>query len=223
MKPGTGFSISTKRPPKPPCWRDFVSTSLMAESEFTDISKVARSSNESFSSDGNLKVNKPKKVRARIHRTRSQFAIEECDLPDEMLTMTLAETKPDDIGLCRGSSLNEQILQEANNRKCQTWLRNIEASQPLEDVSCYDLSAQEREAVSLEIPDDTCNYDQQHSESCSYKLETSSSNDYRNKDNTTRSSCDNFKEEVSWTYSSRTVTNLKHTPSLSGHEIINTC
>lgn len=162
MRPAPNVAVMAAKPPKPPCWRDFVSHSLVTESDFTDISKIARSSNDSFSSDGhtNKTTGKPKKIRARIHRTRSQFAIEESDLPAETLTMTLAETKPDDIGLCRETSFNERIFQEDNNRKCQSWLQNVEASKPLEDVSCYDLSGLEGEAVSIEIPDDTQTYDQ---------------------------------------------------------------
>lgn len=167
MRTGPGLDSMVNRPPRPPCWRDFVSNSVVAETVLTDISKIARSSNESFSSDSysNAKMNKPKKVRARIHRTRSQFAIDESDLPLETLTVTLAETKPDDIGLCRESAADERVFQEHNNRKCRTWLRNIEASKPLEDVSCYDFSEQESEAVSLEIPDDTLCYDE--SDMCS--------------------------------------------------------
>lgn len=162
MRAGPGLETMANKPPRPPCWQDFVSNSLVAESVLTDISKIARSSNDSFSSDShcNIKLSKPKKLRARIHRTRSQFAIEESDLPLETLTVTLAETKPGDIGLCRDSSTDERIFQEDNDRKCRTWLRNIEASKPLEDVSCYDYSEQDREAVSLEIPDDTLCYDE---------------------------------------------------------------
>ncbi|KAL4231365.1 hypothetical protein ACF0H5_008944 [Mactra antiquata] len=162
MRPASNVAVMTAKPPKAPCWRDFVTHSLVAESDFTDISKIARSSNDSFSSDGhpNKVAGKPKRLRAKIHRTRSQFAIEENDLPAETLTMTLAETKPDDIGLCRDTSFNEMIFQEDNNRKCQSWLQNVEACKPLEDVSCYDLSSLEGEAVSIEIPDDTHSYEQ---------------------------------------------------------------
>lgn len=162
MRPTPSVAVMTAKPPKPPCWRDFVTHSLVAESDFTDISKIARSSNDSFSSDGhpNKMAGKPKRLRAKIHRTRSQFAIEESDLPAETLTMTLAETKPDDIGLCRDTSFNEMIFQEDNNRKCQTWLQSVEACKPLEDVSYNDLSGLEGEAVSIEIPDDTHSYEQ---------------------------------------------------------------
>lgn len=172
MRVGPGIDTVQNKPPRPPCWRDFVSNSLVAETVLTDISKIARSSNDSFSSDShsNIKLSKPKKLRARIHRTRSQFAIDESDLPLESLTITLAETKPDDIGLRKESAVDERIFQEANDRKCRTWLRNIEESQPLEDVSCYDFSEQESEAVSLEIPDDTLCYDE--SENVSRKLHT---------------------------------------------------
>ena len=161
MRGVPGLETMANKPPRPPCWRDFVSNTLLAESVLTDISKIARSSNESFSSDShcNIKLSKPKKLRARIHRTRSQFAIDESDLPLETLTVTLAETKPDEIGLCKEST-DERVFQEDNDRKCRTWLKNIEASKPLEVVSCYDYSEQDSEAVSLEIPDDTLCYEE---------------------------------------------------------------
>ena len=180
MRPSPNVALMAARPPKPPCWRDFVSPSNfqnLTDSEFTDISKVARSSNES-SSDGIFvnKQGKQKRVRARIHRTRSQFTIEESDLPEETLTVTLAETKPDDLGLRRDSAFDERIFQEDNNRKCQTWLQGIEACKPLEEVVSYDvnydfndeiknevsykkLTDSDTEDIAMEIPDDTLWYD----------------------------------------------------------------
>ncbi|XP_045189693.1 uncharacterized protein LOC123547020 [Mercenaria mercenaria] len=217
MRPVPNVAVMAAKPPKPPCWRDFVSHSLMAESEFTDISKMARSSNDSFSSDGhtNKTAGKPKRLRARIHRTRSQFAIEESDLPAETLTMTLAETKPDDIGLCRETSFNERIFQEDNNRKCQTWLQSVEASKPLEDVSCYDLSGLEGEAVSIEIPDDTQSYEQ--TDGC----QKNKSNKSVHLKNTHKSSA---YEQLPTAGSSKAVipTLLKHGSSFKEDNLLNT-
>lgn len=218
MRPAPNVAVMAVKPPKPPCWRDFISHSVMTESDFTDISKIARSSNDSFSSDGhtNKTAGKSKKIRARIHRTRSQFAIEECDLPAETLTMTLAETKPDDIGLCRETSFNERIFQEDNNRKCQTWLQSVEASKPLEDVSCYDLSSLEEEAVSIEIPDDTQSYD---------LVDGCQKNNSNNKSvhlkNTHKSPAYEHLPSVDST-ARVTHTSLKHTSSFKEDALINT-
>lgn len=218
MRPASNVAVMAAKPPKPPCWRDFVSQSLVADSEFTDISKLARSSNDSFSSDGhtNKVAGKPKRLRAKIHRTRSQFAIEESDLPAETLTMTLAETKPDDIGLCRETSFNEKILEDDNNRKCQTWLQSVEACKPLESVSCYDLSGLEGEAVSIEIPDDTQSYDQ--TERCT---KNNSNNKSVHLKNTHKSSSYEQVQDVA--SSSRAIPNsLKHGSSFKEESVINT-
>lgn len=232
MRPASNVAVMAAKPPKPPCWRDFVSQSLVADSEFTDISKLARSSNDSFSSDGhtNKVVGKPKRLRAKIHRTRSQFAIEESDIPADTLTMTLAETKPDDIGLCRETSFNETIIQDDNNRKCQTWLQSVEACKPLEAVSCYDpsgiesgeavscydLSGLEGEAVSIEIPDDTHSYDQ--TERCTTN---NSNNKSVHLKNTHKSSPYEQVQDVA--SSSRLIPNsLKHGSSFKEDSVINT-
>jgi len=223
-------SGTATKPPKPPCWRDFVTPSFQSESEFTDISKIARSSTESFSSE-NSKTNKPKRIRARIHRTRSQFAIEEGDLPAEALTVTLAESKPDDIGLCRDCTSNDQIMQENNNRKCQTWLKNIEACKPLEDVgifetaeadnvtdsvNCYRLCDNEREGISIEVPDDTLTY---HSHINAYSRRTVENLNVSVSGNDSNMTFEKLHDDVIWTFSK---TRVKHTSSLKSNELVNT-
>lgn len=169
MRPNTNgtVAIMASKPPRPPCWRDFISPSSsriqnLSDSEFTDINKVAKSS-DSYSSDGQIinKTRKAKRIRARIHRTRSQFAIEESDLPEGTLTVTLAETKPSDLGLRQPPILDERVFKENNNRKCRTWLESLEACEPFEDVSKSNGLDPETEAdgVAIEIPDDTSCYD----------------------------------------------------------------
>ncbi|WAR21816.1 hypothetical protein MAR_015790, partial [Mya arenaria] len=218
----TGRGVSC-RPPRPPCWRDFMPSGSASECEFTDIGKVTRSAPESLSSNYQItsKTNKPKRVRAKLHRTHSQFAIDECDLPADDLTVTLADTTPVDIGLVRESSFNEQIEQEDNNRKCQSWLNNIEASQPLEDVSCYKLCDHEGEAISIEVPDDTNTYFHEHSDEQST---SSGSNKHitvpNNKTNNETYSYERLNENVTWMHSNDV--RVKHTSSFKGEEIINT-
>ena len=166
MRPNANVAIMASKPPRPPCWRDFIAPTSsrihLSDSEFTDINKVAKSS-DSYSSDGqiNNKTRKAKRIRARIHRTRSQFAIEETDLPEGTLTVTLAETKPSDLGLRQPQTFDERVFKENNNRKCQTWLESLEACEPLEDISkqCDTDPEQEGEGVAIEIPDDTLCYE----------------------------------------------------------------
>ena len=182
MRPNANVNIAmmASRPPRPPCWMDFLSPPPsssrihnLSDSEFTDINKVAKSS-DSYSSDGqiNNKTRKAKRIRARIHRTRSQFAIEETDLPEGTLTVTLAETKPSDLGLRQPPVLDERVIKENNNRKCRTWLESLEACEPFADMSKSGGLYPETEAggVAIEIPDDTSCYEtdvrqQQHNNS----------------------------------------------------------
>ena len=168
MRPNTNVNVAmvASKPPRPPCWMDFLSPPSsriqnLSDSEFTDINKVAKSS-DSYSSDGqiNNKTRKAKRIRARIHRTTSQFAIEETDLPEGTLTVTLAETKPSDLGLSQRPVLDERVFKENNNRKCRTWLESLEACEPFEDISKPGGLYPETEAggVAIEIPDDTSCY-----------------------------------------------------------------
>ena len=162
------LAVMATKPPRPPCWRDFISPASTripnpSDSEFTDINKVAKSS-DSYSSDGqiNNKTRKAKRIRARIHRTRSQFAIEETDLPEGTLTVTLAETKPSDLGIRQQQSFDERVFKENNNRKCQTWLESLEACEPLQDVdksNGFQGDETEGDSVAIEIPDDTSCYE----------------------------------------------------------------
>ena len=170
MRPNANgnLAVMATKPPRPPCWRDFISPASsripnLSDSEFTDINKVAKSS-DSYSSDGqiNNKTRKAKRIRARIHRTRSQFAIEETDLPEGTLTVTLAETKPSDLGLRQQQTFDERVFKENNNRKCQTWLESLEVCEPLEDITksiAPDEQESEADGVAIEIPDDTSCYE----------------------------------------------------------------
>ncbi|KAK3578128.1 hypothetical protein CHS0354_010078 [Potamilus streckersoni] len=163
MRPMSMSSVVAVKPPKPPCWQDFViqtqSVSNINEADLADIQKIAKSSGGCPNADSltSNKTGKTKRIRAKIHRTRSQFMIEEADLPEGTLTVSLADTKPGDLGFRKPQILDERVIREDNNRKCQNWLQSIEACKPLEDIDQSDNDSEELdcEGVAIEIPDDT--------------------------------------------------------------------
>ncbi|KAH9513306.1 hypothetical protein Btru_034591 [Bulinus truncatus] len=141
-------SLSVMRPPKPPCWRDFVApTARSIASEGVDVTEptgrtvggVPRSSVVDFidvtRSPASLPANKPSRLsrrpRARIHRTRSEHIIPADDLPESALTGTLADTDPKGL---RTRMSEGCMYVEENNRRCQSWLASIEAAEPLDEV-----------------------------------------------------------------------------------------
>uniref|UniRef100_A0A2C9LGT7 Uncharacterized protein n=1 Tax=Biomphalaria glabrata TaxID=6526 RepID=A0A2C9LGT7_BIOGL len=132
-------SLSVMRPPKPPCWRDFVAPTAKsiasegvdvteARSPIVDLIDVSRSS-------ASLPANKPSRLarrpRAKIHRTRSEHIIHAEELPESAFTGTLADTDPKGLR----TRISEGCLYvEENNRRCQSWLASIEAAEPLDEV-----------------------------------------------------------------------------------------
>lgn len=147
------------KPPKPPCWRDFVSHGAKENGikniHFTDIAKVNRPNSEPLTDMGRSNTcERPgkhcRRVRAKLHRTRSQFAIQDEDLPDEALTVNLAESKPREFGL-RKNVHDDRIYLEENTRRCQTWLASIQACEPLDDVAFA-----QGAGVEVEVPDERC-------------------------------------------------------------------
>ncbi|VDI16096.1 Hypothetical predicted protein [Mytilus galloprovincialis] len=145
QKSRSGISIGmTNTRPKPPCWLDL---------------KVQTSSDEGGSKNSPVgpqpssyvRSSRPtKRTRARIHRTRSEYCIQTEDLPDCDMTLSLADTDPQDIGLRSQDGIDE------TTKKCQTWLESIEVCGPPEGT---DTSALDIDTVELEVPDDTLWYD----------------------------------------------------------------
>ena len=107
------------------------------------------------------KTAKPsKRVRARIHRTRSEHLIDVDELPEGELTVNLADTRPRELRLRMrpAAELDERLYVEENNRRCQNWLASIEAAEPLDDIGythSKDPGEVGLEAVDVEVPEET--------------------------------------------------------------------
>ena len=68
----------------------------------------------------------------RLHRTTSQYNIEQTDLPRiETMTLSLANTKLKKKG---APGFDPLIYLDENAKRCERWLQEVHASQPLEDV-----------------------------------------------------------------------------------------
>ncbi|KAK3094521.1 hypothetical protein FSP39_002823 [Pinctada imbricata] len=154
------------KPPKPPCWLD-----LKAQKSASDdgVIQVSPTGNQH---QINRSGKTGRRCRPKLHRTRSQFCIQSEDLPDFELTTSLAETKPEDLGLGKEQDDDTVIMQETA-RKCRTWLQSIQGCGPPEVTSCLSspeeevvsqsltqcLSSPEEEVVDVEVPDQTPWYD----------------------------------------------------------------
>jgi hypothetical protein len=66
------------------------------------------------------------------------------------LTLSLADTDPQDIGLRNSDDIDE------TTKKCQTWLESIQGCGPPEGTVTTDVDL---ETVDVEVPDDTLWYD----------------------------------------------------------------
>lgn len=139
-------SVGVMRPPKPPCWRDFVSSSpksihsdgveilessgraLGARSPVADLIETSRFT---VSLSGNKPSRLVRRPRARIHRTRSEHIIRSEDLPEHAFTATLADADPKGL---RVRIPDGRLYVEENNRRCQNWLAGVEAAEPLDEV-----------------------------------------------------------------------------------------
>ena len=159
-----GGTVSGLRPPKPPCWRDFVvppdtrkdhhpalastlsppdvrtvTDATSGAGEITDSHSLggSRLLAQLSAPGGSSKPPKPsKRTRARIHRTRSEHLIDVEELPEGELTVRLADTRPHELKLHVRpvAELDERLYVEENNRRCQSWLASIEAAEPLDDI-----------------------------------------------------------------------------------------
>ncbi|XP_046342618.1 uncharacterized protein LOC124123462 [Haliotis rufescens] len=172
MKPSSmAVGASILKPPKPPRWRDFVDPAPSSHSKDLNKTQDHGDSGKTYCAksgvhdSGESKIPTPhpqggsrtckglKRVRAKIHRTRSQHVIDEEDLPDGALTMSLAETKPQEFGLRNRQVLDDRSYKEENARRCQIWLESIEKCVPLDEIA-YTEGAGE-EGVDVEVPEET--------------------------------------------------------------------
>ncbi|GFR85218.1 hypothetical protein ElyMa_004168500 [Elysia marginata] len=156
-------SFGVMRPPKPPCWRDFVVSSakglpstetvdniqdpsgrpLGARSPVTDLLEPVPGTRPAAtcSAPGTRPGRLARRPRARIHRTRSEHVILPEDLPDAGGANPLSGSiaAPDDVGPSlrsrpRALTPDGQLYVEENNKRCQSWLDSIEAAEPLDEV-----------------------------------------------------------------------------------------
>lgn len=96
------------------------------------------------------KKNKRHDRSGKLHRTRSELSISKADLPEvQHMTINLADAPKE--GLFRGGSRNfdAQIYLDDNAIRCEKWLKDVHASQPLTDVAFSQGSGDE-----LEIPEE---------------------------------------------------------------------
>ncbi|XP_060066611.1 uncharacterized protein LOC132546897 [Ylistrum balloti] len=171
----------TAKPPKPPCWLDLKVQNQRASSD----EGGSKSSPVSQQQQINVlpRSSKPgKRMRAKIHRTRSQYCIESEDLPDDVeMTMNLAETTPKEIGL-RKQMYDDSVYMQETTRKCQNWLDSLEECGPPETVTSSGLDALSEgcdSQVDVEVPDDTVWYEDDPDVRPPYNSSTSSSDDER--------------------------------------------
>ncbi|KAL8570357.1 hypothetical protein ACOMHN_035775 [Nucella lapillus] len=186
----TGGGVAVLRPPKPPCWRDFVAQdSTRSKDHLTPPSSFIQPDTrnnadlaggtgggdtaDSYSlGAGRLssQLNVPgstsrtsrstKRLRARIHRTRSEHLIDVEELPEGELTVNLADTRPHDLKMHvrPAAEVDERLYVEENNRRCQSWLASIEAAEPLDDIGythTKDCEETGLEEVDVEVPEET--------------------------------------------------------------------
>lgn len=146
-KSGSSLSMTNTRPPKPPCWLD-----LKVQQQTSSDEGGSKSSPVGPQPSTSVRASRPtKRPRARIHRTRSEYCIQQEELPDCDVTLSLADTDPEDIGLRSQSGMDE------TTKKCQSWLESIEGCGPPEGTGTTGLDI---ETVELEVPDDTLWYDE---------------------------------------------------------------
>nr|KAG5693834.1 hypothetical protein BaRGS_004442 [Batillaria attramentaria] len=199
-----GGGVTVMRPPKPPCWRDFVTQDprrdYPASSSLTtaDVRGALGAGDRDYSPGGGGGVGgeavdsyvagggrlqfqyaglgggpkagkSGKRVRARIHRTRSEHLIDVEDLPEGDLTVSLADTRPHELRLRvrPAADLDERLYVEENNRRCQSWLASIEAAEPLDDIGYTQGKDEEEvglEAVDVEVPEETFSWKEEDGE-----------------------------------------------------------
>ncbi|XP_070210768.1 uncharacterized protein [Littorina saxatilis] len=212
---GGGGGVAMLRPPKPPCWRDFVSPEPSRKDHFPaippytppELRTIADPTGGGGGGGGSVgggvtdptdtysigggrlasqlsilqsgggggggggsaigSVSKPskptKRVRARIHRTRSEHLIDVEELPEGELTVSLADTRPHELRLRQPppEEVDERLYEAENNRRCQSWLASIEAAEPLDDIGYNGHSKGPQhgevglEAVDVEVPEET--------------------------------------------------------------------
>uniref|UniRef100_A0A0L8FP31 Uncharacterized protein n=1 Tax=Octopus bimaculoides TaxID=37653 RepID=A0A0L8FP31_OCTBM len=143
------------KPPKPPSWRDFVTNNQrvlptpsnsgvvsggsgvdgLANSGSCTVGRGDCTSDHSYSNSSSPRRLRRVRAPPRIHRTRSHVVINEKDLPDDTLMVSLAEAKLEELRLGGYSNVqDERIYLEENSRRCWNWLDSIKTCEPLDEI-----------------------------------------------------------------------------------------
>ena len=73
------------------------------------------------------KSHKRHRSQGRLHRTVSQFNLDQGDLPRiENMTVNLADTKPREFGLNRRPEVfDARLYMDENAKRCERWLKQV--------------------------------------------------------------------------------------------------
>ncbi|XP_071947665.1 uncharacterized protein [Antedon mediterranea] len=109
--------------PKPPSWQNFTVVEVPPDNGRSklDLSSVNRSK---------LRIEaKDKRLRSNIHRTHS-MVIDASEMPEASnLVIPLAEGKPHEIRLLRGSEFDDILYMAENEQRCRDWLKTLESAE----------------------------------------------------------------------------------------------
>ncbi|XP_074653750.1 uncharacterized protein LOC141907893 [Tubulanus polymorphus] len=151
------------KPPKPPSWRDFIggsnnelsSAKNCVHSDFTDLSRVKQKSSSGPTTSGyynhpaadfsNNAVDK-KRVRASVHRTRSEKQLSGLPSGGEF-AISLADLSQQGDYLLRSDRCD---YRDENNHRCEKWLAEVHAA----NYALEDAVFAEGSGVEIEVPDE---------------------------------------------------------------------
>ncbi|CAI9733269.1 Hypothetical predicted protein [Octopus vulgaris] len=128
---------ASSQPLQPSEFGHFSSTSPHCPAVATDRPKHILQCTSDHSYSNSSSPRRLRRVRAppRIHRTRSHVVINEKDLPDDTLMVSLAEAKLEELRLGGYSNVqDERIYLEENSRRCWNWLDSIKTCEPLDEI-----------------------------------------------------------------------------------------
>lgn len=169
----------TSRPPRPPCWQDFARQGKSLSVTDLHVAKdscsnqgsgpTSGSSCAGGSISGSRRRHQTQRRKNKLHRTRSEMCINHCGLTEEDYTHSLAEMNPRQLGLQRRSDFDNRLYFDESMQRCQRWLADLEASEPLEELAgvIHPRDSSSDSDVELEIPDESVSdYERNRSDSC---------------------------------------------------------
>ncbi|XP_070540706.1 uncharacterized protein [Ptychodera flava] len=127
--------LPQSRPPKPPSWQNFVRENNQSKPE----GPASSGPNAGDPNSNGLRCayckeqyscchgNEQRRVPPKIRRTRSLLTIDERDLPETELVISLSETKPMEFNL-KQSVHDDRIYLRENDVRCRKWLETVQES-----------------------------------------------------------------------------------------------